>query len=138
MEVNYWAILICGVLSMVVGAIWYGPLFGRKWCEIVGVDPNNIEGIKKMQKESTKLYVVQFILTLFQVWVLAYYIEGWKEASGLQNALWIWVAFVMPIIAGTAMWNNDSKKIAWTRFLIQSGYQLVIFIIFGLILGFWK
>jgi hypothetical protein len=48
------------------------------------------------------------------------------------------VAFVMPIIAGTAMWNNDSKKIAWTRFLIQSGYQLVIFIIFGLILGFWK
>jgi hypothetical protein len=138
MEVNYWAILVCGVLSMVVGAIWYGPLFGRKWCEIVGVDPNNIEGIKKMQKESTKLYVVQFILTLFQVWVLAYYIEGWKEASGLQNALWIWVAFVMPIIAGTAMWNNDSKKIAWTRFLIQSGYQLVIFIIFGLILGFWK
>jgi hypothetical protein len=138
MEVNYWAILVCGVLSMVVGAIWYGPLFGRKWCEIIGVDPNNVERIKKMQRESAKLYFIQLLLTLFQVWVLAYYIEGWKEASGLQNALWIWVAFVMPIIAGTAMWNNDSKKIAWTRFLIQSGYQLVIFIIFGLILGFWK
>lgn len=138
MEVNYWAILVCGILSMVVGAIWYGPLFGRKWCEIIGADPNDIEGIKKMQKESAKLYFVQFILTLFQVWVLAYYIEGWKEASGLQNALWIWGAFVMPVIAGTAMWNNDPKKVAWSRFLIQSGYQLVIFVIFGLILGFWK
>jgi hypothetical protein len=138
MEVNYWAILVCGILSMVVGAIWYGPLFGKKWMEVIGANALDVEKQKEMQKGAFKLYVVQFVLTLFQVWVLAYYIEGWKEASGLQNALWIWGAFVMPIIAGASMWNNDSKKIAWSRFLIQSGYQLVIFVIFGLILGFWK
>lgn len=138
MEINYLAILACGVLAMIVGAVWYGPLFGKKWLEIVGADVSDLEARKKMQKEAGKLYVVQFLLVLFQVWVLAYYIEGWEETTGLVNALWIWVAFVMPTVAGSAMWNNDSAKVAWSRFFIQSGYQLVVFVIFGLVLEFWR
>lgn len=138
MQINYWAVLVSAVLSMPLGALWYGPLFGKKWSEIIGADYNDLEARKKMQKSCGKLYVTQFLLVLFQVWVLAYYIAGWKEVSGLQNSLWIWAAFIMPIIAGSSMWNNDSAKISWARFLIQSGYNLVLFIIFGLILGYWN
>ena len=43
----------------------------------------------------------------------------------------------MPTVAGAAMWNNDSAKISWARFMIQAGYQLVLFVMFGLILGAW-
>ncbi|MDO8521984.1 MAG: DUF1761 domain-containing protein [bacterium] len=151
MEINYWAVLVCAVLSMIVGYVWYGPLFGKKWAEIMGADATDLEARSplkgrggdmisqnQMQKRAMPLYAVQFLLTLFQVWVLAYYIQGWKDASGLENSLWIWAAFVVPIIAGGAMWNNDSAKVSWARFLIQSGYQLVMFAIFGLILGMWK
>ena len=138
MEINYLAVLVCAVLSMAIGAVWYGPLFGKKWAEIVGADMSDEVARKEMQKRAMPLYAVQFLLTLFQVWVLAYYIQGWKEASGLENSLWIWAAFVVPIIAGGAMWNNDSAKVSWSRFLIQSGYQLVMFAIFGLILGMWQ
>lgn len=137
-QINIWAVVVCAVLSMVLGYIWFGPIFGKKWMEIVGADRMDIEARKKMQKSAGPLYVVQFFLSLFQAYVLAYYIAGWKEASGFENALWIWAAFIMPVIAGTAMWNNDSKKIAWARFLIQSGYQLVLFAMFGLILGVWR
>lgn len=138
MEINYFAILVCGILSMVLGYIWYGPLFGRKWAEVIGADISNPEKVKEMQKGVNILYLVQFALALFQALILAYYIEGWKEASGLENALWIWAGFVVPVIAGTAMWNNDSRKIAWTRFLIQSGYQLLNLAVFGIVLGIWK
>jgi hypothetical protein len=72
------------------------------------------------------------------VYVLAFYIAGWTDASGVENALWIWAAFVIPTVAGAAMWNNDSAKISWARFLIQGGYQLVLFVMFGLILGYWQ
>jgi len=131
MIINYWAVLICAVLSMVIGYVWYGPLFGRKWMKIVGVTPADIEARKQMQKGVGKLYFVQFLLSLFQVWVLAYYIGDFKDA------IWIWAGFIIPVVAGTAMWNNDSSKIAWTRFLIQAGYQLILFIVFGLILTIW-
>lgn len=136
--INYLAVLTCGALAMALGALWYGPLFGKKWMEILGVDPKDVEKCKKMQKESAPLYGVQFGLVLLQLYVLAHYIAGWEDASGIENALWIWFAFVMPTIAGSSMWTNDSTKVKWERFLIQSGYQLVSFVMFGIILGLWK
>lgn len=137
-EINYLAVFICGVFSMALGFVWYGPLFGNKWLEVVGADKLDIAARKEMQKKAGPLYFIQFLLALFQVSVLAYYIESSTGISGIENALLIWAAFVMPIVAGSAMWNNDSRKIAWARFLIQAGYQLILFITFGYILGIWE
>lgn len=137
-EINAWAVLVCALLSMVTGGIWYGPLFGKKWMEILKVNPEDLKNRKEMQKKAMPLYVIQFLLTLFQVYVLAHYFTGWKEASMYENALWIWAAFVMPTVAGASMWTNDSRKMVWSRFLIQSGYQLVNFMLFALVFGIWK
>ena len=139
MQLNYWAILVCGILSMVVGSIWYGPmLFGKVWMKIVGAQAMSPAEMKAMQKKVMPLYLVQFLITLFQVWVLANNIAYYPDKSALVLSLWVYAGFVVPIIAGTCMWNNDPKNIAWARFWVQAGYQLVLFIIFGLVLGMWK
>ncbi|MFA6601475.1 MAG: DUF1761 domain-containing protein [Candidatus Paceibacterota bacterium] len=138
MMINYLAVIVCSVLSLVVGAIWYGPLFGKTWLAVIGADAALVEKRNEMQKSTRLLYLVQFLLSLFQIWILAYYIAGWQTASGVVNALWIWAAFIMPTIAGASMWNLDPTKVKWARFLIQSGYQLVMLVIYGLILGLWK
>lgn len=138
MEINYLAVFACGVVSMILGFVWYGTLFGNKWIEIIGADAKDLAARKEMQKKAGPLYAIQFVLTLFQAYVLAHYIQGSSSVSGLENAFWIWAAFIMPIVAGASMWNNDTKKIAWSRFLIQTGYYLVLFVIFGLILSYWQ
>jgi hypothetical protein len=93
-----------------------------------------------MQKEAGPLYAVQFAMTLFQVFVLAHLIAMGESqgVSGITRALFIWAAFVIPTLAAAAMWNNDPTKVKWARFLIQGGYQLLIFIMFALILMYWK
>ncbi len=144
--VNYWSILFCGVLSMVIGAIWYGPLFGKKWAKIIGATNQDLETRKKMQKEAGPLYLIQFLLSLFQIFELSTFINWMYKIDPTRVfdigyifiALSLWAAFIVPTIAGSAMWNNDSSKIKWARFLIQSGYQLVNFIVFGLVLGMWR
>lgn len=136
--VNYWAIATGAIFSMVLGAIWYGPLFGKKWMEIVGVNPADLEARKKMQKSAGPLYAVQFVLTLFQVLVLAHLVADTNIAGGLERSLWIWAAFIIPALAGAVMWTNEAAKLKWARFLIQGGYQLVLFTVFGLLLQFWK
>jgi len=139
MEINIWAVLVCTILTLVIGFIWYGPIFGKKWMEITGADKMDMERRKEMMKGVWKLYIAQIALALLQVYVLAWYINTIGNiSSGIHTAFSIWLAFVMPTIAGTAMWRNDSAKISWARFFIQSGYQLIIFIVFGLILSFWK
>ena len=124
---------------MVTGMVWYGPLFGKKWMEICGATFADVEARKKMQKEAMPLYVVQFILSLLQLFVLANLLVwgGWS-AKSVWVCFFIWLGFVMPTVAGSAMWNNDKGKVKWARFLIQSGYQLVNFVMFGLILGMWR
>lgn len=138
MNLNIWSILTCGVLSMVIGYIWYGPLFGKKWMEIIGVTAEDLERRKEMQKGAGKLYLVQFLLTLFQVFILSFFLAMFDRALALEFSFWIWAAFVMPTIAGSSMWNNDSRKIAWARFLIQSGYQLVMFMVFATVINMWR
>lgn len=133
--INWWAILICGVVAMILGSIWYGPMFGKLWMKIIGAPEMDEQKKKEMQKKAMPLYLVQFILVLFQVWVLAYYIAGWEEAPGVVNALWIWAGFVMPTVAAGAMWTNVPRKLAWAQFFIQAGYQLLCFVVFALILS---
>ncbi|MDO8488446.1 MAG: DUF1761 family protein [bacterium] len=35
--VNYLAILAAAVLSMVLGFLWFGPLFGQTWMKLMGL-----------------------------------------------------------------------------------------------------
>lgn len=138
LSVNYFAIVVGAVLSMAIGAVWYGPLFGKKWLEIVGATAEDLEARRKMQAAAGPLYVVQFVLTLFQVLVLAHLIADTTRVGGLERSLWIWAAFVIPTLAGAVMWTNEEGRRKWARFLIQGGYQFTIFIVFGLLLQFWK
>lgn len=138
MEINYWAVLVCGIISMILGSIWFGPLFGKTWSKICRIDALTEAERKKMQKAAGPLYVISFILSLFQAFVLAYYISIWRQSSGVDHAVWIWAAFIIPTVAAGAMWNNDSKEISWARFGIQAGYYLVLFVAYGLVLGAWR
>lgn len=139
MTINFLAVIVCAIASMIVGFVWFGPIFGKKWMQISGATDMDLEKRKEMQRKAMPLYFVQFLLTLFQLYVLAWYISYTVNvSSGIHTAFSIWIAFVMPTLAGSAMWNNDAPKVKWAKFLIQAGYQLVIFIIFGFILGIWK
>lgn len=138
-QINYLAVLVCAILSMVIGMVWYGPyLFGPAWLEVMGVDPKDSRKIKASQKKYAPLYGVQFLLSLLQLYILAHFIAGWQEASGIESSLWIYLGFVLPTVAGAAMWSGKPKKLALSQFLMTAGYQLVCFIVFGYVLGAWR
>lgn len=137
-EVNYLVVGVCAVLGMVIGAIWYGPLFGRQWCKLNGVDPNNKVEVARMQEGMIPVMILQFLLTLFQVYVLFHYIKGAEaEMSGLSNALWIWAGFIVPTLAASVIWTSESKKQQKKRFAIQAGFNLVTMVAFALVITQW-
>ncbi len=135
---NYVLILGAGVVSMIVGSIWYGPLFGKKWMEAIGAGACTEEERKKMQKEAMPLYLVQFVLSLVQLYVLSGLLTygGWVPQS-IWVSVFLWLGFVMPTIAGGAMWNDKPTSTKWALFLIPAGFQLVLAIIFGWMFMMW-
>lgn len=139
---NVLLILVCAVISMILGTLWYGPLFGKAWMRLIKVDPDCFtDPVKKKdaQKKAMPLYAIQFVLSIFQFWVLAQFVDGWGILAAILSAVWIWLAFIMPTVAGSVMWgNNDSRKEAWQKFFIQAGFQLVIFIAAAVIISIWR
>lgn len=134
--INYWAVLVCAVLSLVLGSVWYGPLFGKAWARIIGTDDMSPEECKDMQRKAMPLYLVQFVLALLSAFLLAH-MTGFSAVSGVLSAAIVWAGFIMPTIAGATMWTNEPRRRAWQRFGIQAGFQLLCFIVFGLVLGLW-
>lgn len=139
-SINFLAVALCAVASMVLGMVWYSKsLFGKAWGEVIGMNPNiTPEEIKNLQKTMGPLYLLQFVLSFFEAYVLAYFINTLGGMTGIMTGIWICLGFVMPTIAGQAMWGGKSKKLAWKMFWITLGYQLVLFVLFGYILSIWK
>jgi hypothetical protein len=44
LQMNWLAILLSGLIPMAVGAIWYGPLFGKAWQREAGISDETIKG----------------------------------------------------------------------------------------------
>lgn len=140
MTINYIAVLVCAIASMVIGFVWYGPLFGKVWMrEIMGSESMTHEQSESMKKGMWGYYLIQFILSLITAGFLAVHIANWADVtvSALAIAVCTWFGFVMTTIAGGSLWSGKPRRTAWKMFLITAGAQLVTFIVFGLILGAW-
>jgi hypothetical protein len=131
-EINFLAVLVCGVVAMIIGAIWYGPLFGKKWMKEEG---STEEELRK-DFNPAKTYGLAFIGNLIIAYVLARvigYTAAASVADGLRVAFLCWIGFT-----GVTMMINylfERKTIA--LFFINSMYHLVIFLVFAIILSAW-
>lgn len=133
-ELNYLAILVAGISNMVLGFLWYGPLFGKPWMGLIGksaedLNPNPI------------IYLVSFLLSLLMATVLSiltHHVDASIQAMGLALgvlvALLAWVGFVGPATFQNNMYSGISKKL----YAIDYGYVLVALLIQGAIIGVWR
>lgn len=133
--INYWAIIGGAIFLVIMGVVWYGPLFGRMWMKIVGAEDMTKEEMEKTQKEMIPMYLMQFVVSLITSYVFYYFVKGWNTVSGIENAFWIWLGFMMPQASG-AMWDTK-KGYRLRKFLILAGYQLVTLLILGWAFSRW-
>ncbi len=136
MEINYVAVLVAAVVSMVIGSIWYGPLCGKKFMTEMGMDKMSPEQIAEAKKGMWMSYVLQFVGSLVMFYVLARFmgIAGAMTVNaGLMVAFWVWIGFVVPVQLSQAVWGGKM-----TLFWISAGNMLVTLLASGAIIGAWK
>ena len=134
--VNYWAVLVAAIASMVMGSIWHGPLFGKKYMQAMGMDSWSEEKKAEMKKCMTKAYIWQFIASLVMIYVLACFMSLTDQMSvmgGLTVAFWAWIGFVVPLKLSEALWGG--KMIL---FWIGIGNMLLTLLVAGAIVGAWQ
>ena len=134
--VNFWAVLASAVASMVIGSIWYGPLFGKKFMSAMGMDSWSPEKKAAMKKSMGLTYLWQFLASILMFYVFAWLMGalGAKSAmDGIQPAFWVWLGFIVPLSLGNALWGG--KMIL---FWLGIGNMLLTLGAAGVIIGIVK
>jgi hypothetical protein len=136
--VNLGAVLVCAVVDMVLGFLWYSPiLFANPWMKLMGYDPNDKAKLAEMQKNAGAMYGLSFIASLLAAAVLSKIITISTVATalyGMKIALAIWLGFVTTVQLTGALFSKQPAKL----YAINTGYQLVCFLAMGAILGVWR
>jgi hypothetical protein len=134
--INYWAVLISAVASMVIGSIWYGPLFGKMFMSAMGMDKLSPEQQAGMKKAMGMTYFIQFLASLLTFCVLAWLMSALGASTamnGVQVAFWVWLGFVMPVQLGQQLWGGKMKL-----FWLGTGNMLLTLLAAGIIIGAMK
>jgi hypothetical protein len=138
MGVNLWAVLVCAVVDMVLGFLWYSPaLFANPWMKLMGYDPNDKAKIAEMQKSAGPSYAMSFIASLMAAAVLGKIITMATVTTalyGMKIGFAIWLGFVTTVQLTGALFSRQPAKL----YAINTGYQLVCFLAMGAILAAWR
>ena len=134
-EINYWAVLVAAVSNMIIGSIWYGPLFGKLWMKHMGHSAEKMNELKK--RSMGKLYFVAFIGSFVMAYVLAHFAAVWGVGDvmgAVQLAFWIWLGFVATVVLSSVLWEGKSV----TLYILNIAYYLVVLKVMAIILVVWK
>ncbi|KAF1694914.1 DUF1761 domain-containing protein [Pseudoxanthomonas koreensis] len=127
-DLNLWAVLAAALSAFLLGGIWYGPLFRKAWCREAGLDPDAPGGHPAL------VFGGAFVASLVAAAAFAWFLGpapavGHAVGAGAVTGL-CWVAASFGI---NYLFAGRSLKM-W---LIDGGYHVVQFALYGLVLGLW-
>ena len=133
--VNNVAVLVSGVVIFMLGGLWYSPvLFAKRWVKLVGKTEGELKASTGNMPVS---YLLVFLCGLLTAWVMALVIGNFAPSSAVDGALigaLCWLGFAGATSFGTGLFAGKPKAL-W---LIDSGFNLVAFIVTGVILAAWR
>jgi len=141
LHTNYLAVLIAAIVGMVLGYLWYGPIFGTEWTRLMGWSKAEVQ--KRVDSAKGKAFFSYALLfaglllmafTLSRMIALITLFTGVAGVTaGLEAAFLAWFGFVVPSSMGAILWEDR----LWRLWLLNSSYYLVTLLLMGIVVGTW-
>ena len=130
-DVNWLAVGVALIVNMVVGALWYGPLFGKAWMKENGFEMEDLQG------GNFSPYAVAILNSFLMAFILANVIAWTGTTTLLGGALLgflMWLGFTGFTFAANHAFEMKTVRL-W---LINSVVYLVGLELMGIILALWQ
>lgn len=131
-DVNYLAVIVSSIAAMFVGAMWYGPLFGKMWMGYMGKTEEQLkEGFNPAKTYS--LAMLGHFVSLAVMANLFVYLNVVTLGAALHTAFWTWLGFTFATNFITGLFED--KKFG--LLVIDEVYHLVVFLVGAVIIYVW-
>ncbi len=128
--INWLAVVVAAVSSFIIGGLWYGPLLGKTFMRAADVTEETLGS-----GNTGLIFGVAFVLQLVAAAVLAMFIGPdaglafGLAAGGAVGLFWIAGAFGV-------VYLFERRPLA--HWAVNSGYQVLAYLVMGAILGAWS
>lgn len=129
--VNYLAIAVATVAAMIVGYLWYGPIFGKPWRRLCGLD-------SRPQPKPYVIYPITLVASFVTAYVLEYFTSITFHALGdplllraVITAVFLWLGFSAARALIVTLFEARPIKL----FLINTGHNLAVALVMAVIIG---
>ena len=133
LKINHAAVWVGVVLLHVLGFLWYGPIFGDPWMEMVGIDRATVEA----NPPGAGIWITNLVATVVPLYVLAWLFTKLDVNTALMGAgmgLLIGFSFIHLSDMTSNMFAQRAYGLSW----ITGGFSMVSLALAGLILGAWR
>ncbi|MTE23257.1 DUF1761 domain-containing protein [Microbacterium sp. ZXX196] len=134
-EINYYAVVLAALSSMVVGSVWYSPrVFGTRGARLANV---SMDG---EAKDAVGPIMLTVIVSFVTAWVLAgaatiawHFYSGSYLLSAVVTAALMWVGFT----AARVITHDALERRPAGLTLLTISHECVTIIVMGIIIGVW-
>jgi hypothetical protein len=134
-QINYLAVFLAAVSTMVVGSIWYAPsVFGKTWAKLAKVDLNR----KVPASEMTWLMGSTFVASIVTAYILAHvaflsnsFFQNSFMQDTVSTAFWLWLGFTAARLYVHDAFENRRKKLT----VLAVCYEFVTIMLMAIIIG---
>lgn len=130
-SINWWAIIIAVLSAIVIGTLWYGPLFGKRWMKLVNLRRGSSSPVAPMLIMLGLAFVQAFVLAHFIDYARFFYTDYSDLSVGLLTGLWAFVGFILPVLVSNTIFAKGSIELL----KINLGNQFVTLLVIGAIIG---
>jgi hypothetical protein len=143
-QVNYLAVLVAGIVIFLLGGLWYSPvLFAKKWIALQGRTEEQMRA-GTAGSNMPLMYFGAFLCGLIIAWAIAVLANHFPPAVSISTGEWAmrgaklglfcWFGFAASTSFANGIFSMKPKQL-W---VIDSGYNLVSFVLAGIILMVWR
>jgi uncharacterized protein YneF (UPF0154 family) len=138
--INYLAVLVAAIVIFVLGGLWYSPMvFSKQWMALQNRTEEQIRA-QVAAANMPLMYLAAFACAFLQALVMSAvigHIAGGNPIGAAHGAILgavLWLGFAASTSYATALFSGKPKQL-W---LIDTMYNLVSFMLAGIILGVWR
>ena len=134
-DINWLAVLASALLFFGMGAIWYGPVFGKAWQHATGLSDAELK-----DGGSSRIFAAAFIMSVIIALGMAIFLQStvaqasFSGADGALIGLMVGVFFILP----STVMNYIFARRPISLILVDAFYHIIAYTLVGMLLGAWQ
>ncbi|MBT8233309.1 MAG: DUF1761 domain-containing protein [Saprospiraceae bacterium] len=126
-NINFLALIAGAVVPMVIGFIWYGPIFGKAWQNSLGMSDEDVQS-----GNMPVIFGISFLVAM----VFSYYLYRYvgyhpEEEQTFTHSAFHGAQIALMTAVPVLISNSLFEKKNWTNILINASYWTLTFAIIG-------